>query len=527
MSDQKTTFLNKVSKNSLYTALFNIWYLVTRLALVPFILNYISIEEYGLWAYCFIVLSYIGLAAFGFNTTYVRYAADYRSRHEDQKLNELLSTGLITMTLFSFIFFPIIYILISEIIELLGVDKNLHQTAVNLLLGSAAIFMMNFSFSGYQYILEGEQRIDLVRKIQIFASAIEIILLILFIKNGLGVESLLFAYGIRYLLIMSLNIFFAYRTFPLLKVSILNYRRDALIKFLDFGGRLQIIGFLSILNQSIDRILIAKFLQLEAVGFYETARKLPNVGMTLPSAVAGSMIPAAASLNGINQKIQIKNAVLFGTRYLMILSSIPYGSLIYFTPLIVEVWLGKGFEQVIPVIQILALGTFINLISGVGTACFRGTGNTQVEIQYMGLSFTALLILTPLALISFGLVGVASAYCFSQTLGTIYFLVQSNRELEIAREQFVFQVLWPVTLVFLSGLPFFMVCNFWIDLNLISRWEGACLLVTLISSYVSLLFLIFIFFKDKLLLEGEKQKLKGHWIFSLKDRLFQKQWEDA
>ena len=527
MKDTKTNLHKRVSKNSLYTALFNIWYLGTRLALVPFILSYVSIEEYGLWTFCFVILSYIGLAAFGFNTTYIRYTADYRSRNEDHKLNELLSTGLISMTLFSVALFPILYFFASDILFLLGVGADLHQVARDLFLGSTVIFMLNFSFSGFQNILEGEQRIDLVRKIQWFASFIEIILLILFLAIGSGIISLLWAYGIRYLIILCLNILFAYKTFPQLRVSFSAYRREALSQFLNFGGRLQLIGFLSILNQSIDRIFIAKFLQLEAVGFDEAARKLPNIGMTLPSAVAGSMIPAAAHLQGIKQQAQINNAVLLGTRYLMILSSIPYAALIYFAPLIIETWLGKEFAVIVPVMQILALGTFINLLSGVGTSCLRGTGDTQLETKYMGVSLILLLITAPIGLHIFGLVGIAGAYCFSQIVGTIYFMVLSNRLFEITRIQFAHKILCPVAVIFLSGVPLFLTCHFGIDLNQISRWEAGGLLLTLFSGQVTLVLLNLLIFKNKLLLDFEKQKLGTINISFIKSKLLPKRWKHA
>lgn len=78
--NDKENIARTISRNSLFTIVYNVWYLGTRLVLTPLILSYITIEEYGLWAYCFVVLSYLGLTAFGFNNTYIRYAADYRSR---------------------------------------------------------------------------------------------------------------------------------------------------------------------------------------------------------------------------------------------------------------------------------------------------------------------------------------------------------------------------------------------------------------------------------------------------------------
>ncbi|UCD32314.1 MAG: hypothetical protein JSV38_16440, partial [Desulfobacterales bacterium] len=86
---EKDDLAKTISRNSLYTVIYNVWYLGSRLILTPLILAYVTIEEYGLWSYCFVVLSYLALTAFGFNNTYIRYAADYRSRNENDKLNAL------------------------------------------------------------------------------------------------------------------------------------------------------------------------------------------------------------------------------------------------------------------------------------------------------------------------------------------------------------------------------------------------------------------------------------------------------
>jgi len=94
---EKENLAKTLSKNSLFTVIYNVWYLGSRLVLTPIILSYVTIEEYGLWSYCFVVLSYLALTAFGFNSTYIRYTADYRSRNENDKISELISTGLITM----------------------------------------------------------------------------------------------------------------------------------------------------------------------------------------------------------------------------------------------------------------------------------------------------------------------------------------------------------------------------------------------------------------------------------------------
>jgi len=480
----KDDLVRTVSQNSLYTVIYNVWYLGSRLVLTPLILTYVSIEEYGLWSYCFVVLSYLALTAFGFNSTYIRYTADYRSRNENDKLNALLSTGIITMVGFSVVLLPVFWALVPWLLKVLGIDSALQATARGLLLGTAVIFVLNFSLAGFQYILEGEQRIALVRKIHLAASVVEIMLIIVLFKAGVGVFSLLWAYIARFVLVILLCMLFAYRVFPFLKLRFSYYSKEALKKFASFGNQMNLLGFLSLLINSLDRIFITRIMHLEAVGLYEIGRKLPNIGLMLPASIAGTLMPAASHLEGSSQHERLKIVYLAFTRYLMIISTIPYAFLMIFAPQIVEVWVGQGYAKAVVVIQILAVGTFVNLFTGIGTACVRGIGKPRYEIQYMAVSAVLILVLAPLLIPKMGITGAAWAYCIGQSVGSVYFLWMANRLFELPWSKFAHQVLPPVLLIFLLGYPSFWLCKFLWSLGSPSRWVGLSMLVLTGMFYV-------------------------------------------
>ena len=58
-------------------------------------------EEYGIWAVCFILIGYLGISAFGVSNVYVRYVAEYYSNGRIDKINRLLSTGMISVSVLS------------------------------------------------------------------------------------------------------------------------------------------------------------------------------------------------------------------------------------------------------------------------------------------------------------------------------------------------------------------------------------------------------------------------------------------
>jgi O-antigen/teichoic acid export membrane protein len=297
--------------------------------------------------------------------------------------------------------------------------------------------------------------------------------------------------------------------FPFLRVSVRLYRKEALKAFAGFGNQMNLLGLLSLLINSVDRIFITKILHLEAVGVYEIGRKLPNIGLMLPSAIAGTLMPAASHLEGSAQQDRLKRLYLTSTRYLMILSSIPYAFLFFFAPQIIEVWVGKAYPQSVQVMQILAFGTFINLFTGIGTACVRGIGKPRYEIQYMTVSAILILALAGPLIREFGIAGAAWAYCIGQTVGSIYFLKLANRLFEVSWPRFFQKVLPPVVMMWVMGLPVKMLCNFLWSAGDPSRWLKLGILVVVGLFYVALSLLILNIFQKRFFSSDERQKISS------------------
>ncbi len=496
-----------ISRNSFFTAIYNVVYLVSRLALTPFILANISIGEYGIWSYCFLLLGYMGATGLGFSYTYIRYAADFQARDERDRLNQLISTGMISLTVFSLATFPFLYYFAPSLLDLLGVNPELRETATGLFIGSAALFMANFSLSGFQYVLEGVQKIDVVRKIQTAASLIEIAFIVMFFLLGLGVFSLLWAYAVRVLFILCLNIRSAYKLIPDLEFSFRHFKKDSLSKFARFGGQIQILSFLSLLIHSIDRIILSRLMHMEALGLYEAGRKLPNTGMMLPAAIAGVFMPAAAHLEGKEQGNKIRFVYLFGTRYLMLSSTLGYLFLFLFAGQIIEVWLGAEYAQVVPIMQVLALGTLINLSTGVGTSCMRGVGKPKCEIQYMTVSAVLLIVMSPVFINYFGLVGAAYAFTIAQTIGSLYFLKISNAMLRVNFQEFARWVILPSAVCLVGAVPSWVFCRIIWDSWVSGRVSGLLVLGLISAIYLAVCGLCFYLFRERLLFMKERRKI--------------------
>ena len=295
---QETAPGKRVALNSLSGMAANGLYLASRLVITPYILVYISLEQYGLWSLCFVVISYAGLSGFGINNAYIKYVAEYRAQDDLQSINRLINTGIATMVLFSVIIFAGLCFSLPLILSWFSVEAELAELSSWLIIGSTAAFLIDLSLGAFKSLLEGLQEIALVRLIWLGSCLLEVGLIFLFLYLGMGVQGLLYALIVRYVLGVAAFCFCAHRRLRSFRLSLAHLDRSALTQLFQYGGKVQTLGFIGIFMTTFDRVMATTMIGLEATGLFEVARKFPVMGASVSSAAYDSFLPAASSMGG-------------------------------------------------------------------------------------------------------------------------------------------------------------------------------------------------------------------------------------
>ena len=63
----------KIIRNTTFNIIGRFWRILVALVLTPYIIRYIGIERYGIWALIGVVTSYFGLIDFGIGTSFIRF----------------------------------------------------------------------------------------------------------------------------------------------------------------------------------------------------------------------------------------------------------------------------------------------------------------------------------------------------------------------------------------------------------------------------------------------------------------------
>lgn len=288
----------KLAVNSIVGIASQLINLVSRIAITPFVLSYISLKEYGLWTICFVILSYAGLSAFGVNNAYVKYVAEYQANQQFQKINELMSTGIICMTALCLVLYAVLGAGVPFLLYKFGVDSKFQQLATTLILGTAMAFLIEIGLGGFKGLLEGLQEIALVSYVFLLMGIVEVVLIFILLPRGFGIKGMLYAYIIKTILLVGILALFSFRTLPGLRVRFSLLRREALHSLFVFGGKIQAMGLMSIFIETFDRVVTTSLLGLSATGLIEVGRKFPNTARGFSGPAFAPFIPAASFLGG-------------------------------------------------------------------------------------------------------------------------------------------------------------------------------------------------------------------------------------
>jgi len=288
----------KVAKNSVASMGAVGIYFISRLALTPFILHYVNLAEFGLWSMCFVILSYAGLGAIGVNGAYIKFTAEYQSRNDQSSIGSLLSTGILCMTLFCIVFYIILYLALPFILKVFHVSSELMAIASFMILGTALAFCFDFTLGGFRATLEGLQEIALSKGINVSASLFEVAMVVVFLPLGFGIKGLLYAYIIKTVAEMITCTGLVFKKLPGLKLRPNLITRKAFGDLFVFGGKVQLLGAISICLASLDRIMVTALLGLKATGMYEVGGKIAFTARNISGAAFGPLLPAASYMGG-------------------------------------------------------------------------------------------------------------------------------------------------------------------------------------------------------------------------------------
>ncbi len=469
-----------------------LFYLVTRLGLPPLILAHISLAEYGLWAACFVIVGYIGLADLGLSSVYVRYVARMNAAGDTHGISRTLCTGMLSIGAISCVLLIALYALLPAALDLLKIEPAARGTAAVLIMGTACVFLADMTLGGFAYLLHGMQRIRIEQRIWVAAFSLEMLLIVAFLHAGLGVVALLAAYALRYAFSLALTMRQAFRVLPALRLSFRLFDRSLLPGFLSFGLSVQASTMFSMLLHSADRVVAGLTLGPAAIALFDIGGKIPIAATSVPGAITHVTLPAAARIDaaaGTAAAKELADLCLCASRATSLASVLPMAFLAAFSVPLCRIWLGERPDlAVLPLIMALsAASAHLHIVTGPASAVFRSQGNVGNEFVYHGLRVTLIAAGIGVAVLCLGVTvtAIACGLAGGIAVAAVAYLAYSYRALGLPLRRLATRVLLPglvPAMIALGGVAAWFAA---VPATL-TRWPALALLAAFGAVYVAL-----------------------------------------
>jgi O-antigen/teichoic acid export membrane protein len=451
----------KIILNTLFNFVGRSWAMFIGLLLTPYIVSTLGVQRFGVWSLIFVITSYLGLLDLGTGTAFVKYVAEYYTRRDYDAINSIVNTGFAFYLTLAFVLIALVVAFNDSILHLFRIPPEILDEARFVLLGGIVILSLSNALSTFQAVTKGLQRMDVTNVIALAVSVPDVIGTIVFLQLGYGLKGLIVKEAIVFVLTASLFVLYAFKLLPSLRVGFRFCQRERLRELLGYGLKVQVSQLADLVSSQVDKVLLGYFLGLSPVALYELGSKVVFTSKRLSRVLTSAIMPAASEIKARRDPQTLLLLYLRGSKYLVLVAAPLFFLIIFAAPLIMRAWMGRGYELSALVIQSLALGHFVHLLTGVGTMIVKGIGKPEVETRYTLLLLVMNIVLGVALVIRLGFLGVLIATPFSLIASSLYFMVIVHRLLRISLLPFIRDTyLKPVLASLVASLPFFALNHF-------------------------------------------------------------------
>lgn len=337
---------------------------LSNLVLTPLYLNYLGLDQYGLYQMIYTVASYILILDFGINTAMVRYISKYHATNDYESEKNFSAHCLITVVTIIVLMVAaglIMNAFLLDIYPTITAEEAdvAHQLMLIMLLVISGTVLLRFvsgCVSAYEHFAVNNA-VTVVKLI------LKIILTICFLYIGMGVIAVaLVDVIIIFAAILFLSIY-AIRQLHF-KIKLNKFDFALIIDLISFMFPVFLQAIIGYINSYVDKTVLGIMTSKADVAIYSIATTFVTLFNSLPSAISGVFLPKATKMifGGSYNSDDLTNFVIRPGRYQFMLCGGFVCGFALFGKEFISLWAGPNTVQAWTVAMIIIIPNMIPLI---------------------------------------------------------------------------------------------------------------------------------------------------------------------
>jgi O-antigen/teichoic acid export membrane protein len=400
----------RLAKNTLWNLLGLGTPLLAAILAIPFLLDELGTERFGVLALAWMVVGYFSLFDLGMGRAATQALAKARSSGESEQLNPIFWTTF-TMMLGFGVAGGITVIasaewLTSRVLNIpAGLLREAHATF--LLLGLSIPFVV--TSTGARGALEAYHRFGLVNAVRIPLGIFNYLgpLLVLPFSN-----SLIPVVGV--LILSRVASWFIYLYLAVTRLegihSQIDFDRTKIKPLMAFGGWITVTNLVAPVMIYMDRFFIAAQISVGAVTHYAVPHDMVSKLSVIPTALVSVLFPKFTGMLATGSD-EVSGVYWRAAVYLSLILTPVIAFLFVFTPEILQLWVGAEFrDSSATVMRILLLGMAMNGYARLAQTLIQSDGRADITAKLHLLEVLPYLMALLVAVKYWGIVGVACVW---------------------------------------------------------------------------------------------------------------------
>ena len=394
---------------------------------IPILIRGLGKERFGVLTLVWALVGYASLFDLGLGRSLTQFVAKKLGAGEDREVPALVWTSLFLMLLLGIVGAAVVVLISPWLVHhALHIPAALQRETLQSFWLLGLSIPLVITTTGLRGLLEAHQRFALVNALRIpmgvftFAGPV---LVLPFSKSLFPMVATLF---VGRTVVWAAHLLVCLRVLPALRRSV-TWERAAVGPLLRFGGWMTVTNVVSPLMVTLDRFLIGTIVSMTAVAYYATPYEVVTKFLLLPGALMGVMFPAFTASFVQDRE---RTALLFSrsVKSLLLVSFPVMLCTIALAQDGLRLWLGADFAvHSFRVLQIIAVGVFVNSLAQVPFALLQGVGRPELTATLHLIELPLYLGLVWWLISTRGIEGAAIAWSARMAFDALFLFVLARR----------------------------------------------------------------------------------------------------
>lgn len=409
----------RIARNTTYNVLGLIIPLAVALLTIPWLVENLGKERFGVILLAWTVIGYFNLFDVGISAAVTRFVSQYLARKNYKALKPLVWTSIYLLFIFGTVAMIILLAISPWLVnKVFNTPVDLREETLNTfyLLGISLPFLI--MTAGVKGIFQAQQRFALINMITVPASAANYLgpLIISFFIHRLDVIIILLVF-IRTVVFL-VHFGFLLASMPMLRRPVppsLTHAKQVL----SYGGWMTVSRTVGPMMVYFDRFLIASMLSLQAVAYYATPLDLSLRLLTVAHSFIIVLFPAFSAMAAQSRR-RLRDASLKSLKFGLLAFVPVIAMVVLFAKPFFAFWLGEDFAANSSLIlQMVAIGILINFTAHFPLTVLNALGRPDIPAKLHLVELPLYYIVLTVLILNFGIVGAALAWCLRVIFDTI------------------------------------------------------------------------------------------------------------